>query len=51
MLNKEGNGIIQIIILHEEKHGVYDDISLSFDENNRSMPPPRCDVERPIRKQ
>ena len=48
MVNKEFKLILQIRILHEEKHGstswVDDEISLSSDENNRARSPPRCDV-------
>ena len=44
MVNNEGNWILQIIISYEEKHRVYDEISLSSDDNNRARPPRRCGV-------
>ena len=45
MVNKEGNWILQIGILHEEKHLVDDGISLSSDENNRARSPQQCDID------
>ena len=35
--------MLQIRIPYEEKHGVDDKISLSYDENKRTRPPRRCD--------
>ena len=45
IVNKEGNWILQIRISYEEKHGVDDEINLSYDENNIAKPPPWCYVD------
>ena len=38
------NNILQIRISYEEKHGVDDEIILSYHENKRVRPPRRCDI-------